>query len=61
MFRGNLLVALFVDYINLKDRADRLSRNVGNYQTEMCNVLEERRPHLYRGGSLKPHTEPIIF
>jgi hypothetical protein len=32
--------------------------SVSNYHRTLCNIPEERRSHLLRGGSLKP---PIIF
>jgi hypothetical protein len=32
------------------------SRNVGNYQYSLCNISEERIPHLHRSGILKFRT-----
>ena len=32
---------------------NRMSRNVGNYQLILRNMLEEWQPELYRVGSLK--------
>jgi len=37
----------------LEDGTDRLSRNVGNYQSTLRNIQEERRYNLCSGGSLK--------
>jgi hypothetical protein len=34
---------------------DRLSRNVGYYQSRLRNIPEERLSHLLHGGSRKPH------
>jgi hypothetical protein len=35
---------------------DRLCRNVGNYQSTLRNIPEERRSYLHRSGSLKSRT-----
>ena len=40
----------------LEDGADRLSRNVGNYQSALGNIPDERRSHISGGGSLKART-----
>ena len=40
---------LFLDCLHLWDGADRLSRNVVNYQPTVHNILEEWRPQLYPG------------
>jgi hypothetical protein len=34
----------FLDCLTLEGGTDRLSRNVGNYQSTLRNVPEERRP-----------------
>jgi hypothetical protein len=39
--------------VPFEDGADRLSRNVGNYQSTLRNIPEERRFRVRRGGSLK--------
>jgi len=36
-----------------KDRTERLSRNISNYQSILRNDPEERRSHFHCGGSLK--------
>ena len=36
------------DCLILKDGTDRLSRNVGNYQSTLRHIPEERRSHLHR-------------
>ena len=36
-----------------------LSRNVGNNQSTLRNIPEERRSHLHRGRSLKSHHQRI--
>ena len=42
-----------VDCLALEDGTDRLLPNVGKYQFTLCNIQEERRPHLHRGRNLK--------
>ena len=40
---------------------DRLSRNVGNYNSALCNIAEERRPHLqFRRHSLGLHKKKYV-
>jgi hypothetical protein len=39
--------------LTLEDRSDKFSRNVGNHQSTLRNVSEERRSHLHPAGSLK--------
>jgi hypothetical protein len=39
--------------LTLEDGTDRLSRNVGNYESTLRNIPEERRSPLHRGGNLK--------
>ena len=34
-------------------RWDPMYRNVGNYQYTLCNIPEEQKPYLHRGGNLK--------
>ena len=51
--QGSVLLGLRT----LEDGTDRFYRNVGNYQSMLRNVLEERSSHLHRGGSLK---SPIV-
>jgi hypothetical protein len=36
--------------LTLEDGADRLFRNVANYQSTLRKISEERRSHLHRGG-----------
>jgi len=36
-----------LDYVIFEDGADRLSRNVGNYQSVLRNIIEERRSEIY--------------
>ena len=35
---------------------DCLEASVSNYQTTLCNISEERRPHLHRSESLNSRT-----
>jgi len=44
---------LFLDCLTLECVTDRLSRNVGNYESTLRNIAEERISHLHRGGNLK--------
>jgi hypothetical protein len=39
-----------------EDGADMLFRNVDRYLYVLCNISEERRSDLYRGGSLNSRT-----
>jgi hypothetical protein len=39
---------------------DRLSGNVGNYQSTTRNIPEEQRRNLRRGGSLKSLKTPFV-
>ena len=51
-----------MDCLTLEDWTDRLCLNVGNYQSMLRNILEERRSHLHQGG--KPeitHLGDVIF
>jgi hypothetical protein len=41
-----------LELLTLKNGNNKLSRNVGNYQSTARNIPEERRPHLNRDGSL---------
>jgi hypothetical protein len=38
--------------LTLEDKSDRVSRNVGNYQSTLRGIPEERRFRLHRSGSL---------
>ena len=38
-----VFLAFFLDCLNFEDDSDRLSRNVGNYQSTLRNIPEERR------------------
>jgi hypothetical protein len=41
---------------------DRLSRNVGNYHSALCNIAEDRRPHLqFRKHSLGLHKIYVTY
>jgi len=44
----------------LEDGTDRPARNVGNYEPTLRNISEERRPQLYRGGSLQSQNTNVI-
>jgi len=61
-FKGQAIkknwTAWTLDRLILEDGADRLSRNVGNYQSALRNIPEERRSHISGGGSLKARTNP---
>jgi hypothetical protein len=35
--------------------------SVKNYQHKLCNIPEERRPQLHRGGSLKSRNHTVCF
>jgi hypothetical protein len=35
--------SLVLDFLTLEDGTDSLSRNAGNYQSTLRNILEERR------------------
>jgi hypothetical protein len=51
-----------IDCLTLEDWTDRLCLNVGNYQSMLRNILEERRSNLHQGG--KPeikHLGDVIF
>jgi len=50
---GQPIDAIFLDCLTLEDGMNRLPRNVSNYQPTLRNILEERRPHVYRWKSLK--------
>jgi hypothetical protein len=44
--KQNLLnISLFLHYLAHEDDTKRLSRNVGNYQSTLCNITEERISH----------------
>jgi hypothetical protein len=47
------------DCLNLEYAAARLSRNVGNCQSTLRNIPEERRCHLHHSGSLKSHNSSL--
>jgi hypothetical protein len=51
-FRDSLMVHL-QGSSSPRNGTNRLSRNVGNYQSTLRNIPAEQIPHLYRGGSLK--------
>jgi hypothetical protein len=42
-----------LDYLTLEDGTDKLSRNIGDYQSTLHNIPEEQRFNLHGGGSLK--------
>ena len=46
-------IFLFFDCVTLEVETDRLSINVGNYESILLNIPAERRCHLHRGGSVK--------
>jgi hypothetical protein len=52
--QGDLLSS---DCFTLEDGADILSRNIGNHQSTLRNIPEERRSHLQHGGSLKSRNQ----
>ena len=41
--------------VTIEDETYRLSRSVGNYQSTLRKIPEERRFNPHRGGSLKSH------
>jgi hypothetical protein len=43
------------DCLTLGDGTDSLSRNAGNYQSNLCNIPEERRCQGYNGWLTKYH------
>ena len=47
---------LLLRWLTLEDGNDRLSRNVGNYQSTLRKILEERRSHFHCVGILKSRT-----
>ena len=47
--------------LTLENGTDRLSRNVGNYQSTLRKIAEELTSHLCRGGSLKSRTASRYF
>jgi hypothetical protein len=42
---GKAISPIFKSEAVLEEGTDRLSRNVGNYNSMLRNILEERRPH----------------
>jgi hypothetical protein len=60
IFEGQSVLRL-LESLTLKDGIDSLSRNVGNYQSTLRNIPEERRSHLHSGGSLKARTNYFRF
>jgi hypothetical protein len=50
--------SFFLDYLTLQDEKDRLNRNVGNYHSTLCDILEERRCLVHRYGRQKLRTLP---
>ena len=47
--------------LTLEDGTDRSFVNVGEYQSTLCNIPEERRSHLYRDRRLKPRRTRAEF
>ena len=50
-----------VHCVTLEDGTNRLLPNVGKYQFTLCNIPEERRSHLHRGGNLKSQSLIYLF
>jgi hypothetical protein len=50
----------FGDKLSHIQRTYMLYRNVDNYQSALCNISEERRSHLHRGGSLKSRKNTVL-
>jgi len=48
MFKGQAALAC----LNVEDLTNRLSRNVGDYQSTLCKIAQGRRSRLQQGGSL---------
>jgi hypothetical protein len=55
---GQSIDPIFQD---LEDETDSLSQNVGDYQSTLRNIPEERRPHLRRGGGLISRLFSLLF
>ena len=55
------LLQVHMDCLILNYVTGRLSRNVGNFQSTLRNIPEERRPHSLRGESLKLSVANCIF
>lgn len=55
------LKQFFLDWLNLEDASNRLSRNAGIYHSMLCKIAKEHRPHLHRGRSLRPHTSDLFL
>jgi hypothetical protein len=49
---------IFLDCLALEDGTERLSRNVGKYQSMLHNTSDERGPHLHLGVNLESHKAP---
>jgi hypothetical protein len=49
-----IIIVHFLD-VNTRRAVERIRRkmSVTNYQLTLCNIPEDRRSHLHRGGSLK--------
>jgi hypothetical protein len=43
---GQLIAIIFLDFLTLENWKDRLSRNVGNYQSTLRNIPEEGRSNV---------------
>jgi len=52
MFQDNLLVPSSVYCLTLEGGTDRLSQNVSNYPSMLCNIPEEQQPHSHCSRSL---------
>ena len=52
--------AFFLNCLTLEDGTDRFSRNAGNYQSTLRNILEEPRSLLHRERILKSLTDAFL-
>jgi hypothetical protein len=57
---GTATISTFWDCVTLGDGTYTLSGNVANYQYTLCNIPEERRSHLHRGGSLRSRISKLL-
>jgi hypothetical protein len=58
---GQPIDPIFLDCLTLEDGINRLSRNVGNYQSTLRNIPDERWSHLHRAWSLKSRCRSVTW
>jgi len=61
MLRDNLIDPIFLDCLTLEDGINRLSRNDGNYQPTLRNILEKRWFHLHRACNPKSRCRSVMW